>query len=106
VIAESSPVGGNCVLVLVDARGFAFGAGSARAAAVVAAVVAVEVEVGGCDGAAAGGAAVVGAWLEIGVGNGGVAYPPTSAMKRFADSLARQKGIKPRRLQDVDLDLP
>jgi DNA topoisomerase III len=30
-----------------------------------------------------------------GGGNGGVAYPPTSAMKRFADSLARQKGIKP-----------
>jgi DNA topoisomerase III len=29
-----------------------------------------------------------------GVGNGAAAYPPTPAMKRFADSLARQKGIK------------
>jgi DNA topoisomerase-3 len=29
------------------------------------------------------------------VGNGGAAYPPAPAMKRFADSLARQKGIKP-----------
>jgi hypothetical protein len=29
------------------------------------------------------------------VGNGAAAYPPTSAMKRFADSLIRQKGIKP-----------
>ena len=29
------------------------------------------------------------------VGNGAAAYPPTPAMKRFADSLARQKGIKP-----------
>jgi DNA topoisomerase-3 len=28
------------------------------------------------------------------VGNGAVAYPPTPAMKRFADSLSR-KGIKP-----------
>jgi DNA topoisomerase-3 len=28
-------------------------------------------------------------------GNGSAAYPPTPAMKRFADSLARQKGIKP-----------
>ena len=33
-------------------------------------------------------------------------FPPTPAMKRFADSIARQKGsIKPARLQDVDLDL-
>jgi DNA topoisomerase III len=30
-----------------------------------------------------------------GGGSGASAYPPTSAMKRFADSLARQKGIKP-----------
>ena len=29
------------------------------------------------------------------VGNGAAAYPPTPAMKRFADSLARQNGIKP-----------
>src|SRR5712691_5659778 len=29
------------------------------------------------------------------VGNGAAAYPPTPAMKRFADSLARQKGIRP-----------
>jgi DNA topoisomerase-3 len=29
------------------------------------------------------------------VGNGAGAYPSTPAMKRFADSLARQKGIKP-----------
>src|SRR6202165_1054488 len=28
-------------------------------------------------------------------GNGAAAYPPTPAMKRFADSLARQNGIKP-----------
>ncbi|NQW12561.1 MAG: DNA topoisomerase III [Alphaproteobacteria bacterium] len=27
--------------------------------------------------------------------NGGVGRPPTAAMKRFADSIARQKGIKP-----------
>ena len=27
--------------------------------------------------------------------NGTATYPPTSAMKRFADSLVRQKGIKP-----------
>jgi hypothetical protein len=29
------------------------------------------------------------------VGNGHGAFPPTPAMKRFANSLARQKGIKP-----------
>ena len=29
------------------------------------------------------------------VGNGHGTFPPTPAMKRFADSLARQKGIKP-----------
>jgi DNA topoisomerase III len=29
------------------------------------------------------------------VGNGAAAYPPTPAMKRFAESLVRQKGIKP-----------
>jgi DNA topoisomerase-3 len=28
-------------------------------------------------------------------GDGAAAYPPTPAMKRFADSLSRQKGIKP-----------
>jgi DNA topoisomerase-3 len=43
------------------------------------------------DGAAAGGPPLLGA----AVGNGPAAYPPTPAMKRFADSLARQKGIKP-----------
>jgi DNA topoisomerase-3 len=43
------------------------------------------------DGAAAGGAPLFGA----AVGNGAAAYPPTPAMKRFADSLVRQKGIKP-----------
>jgi DNA topoisomerase-3 len=41
------------------------------------------------EGASAGGPPLLGA----AVGNGG--YPPTPAMKRFADSLARQKGIKP-----------
>ena len=43
------------------------------------------------DGGAAGGPPLVGA----AVGSGAGTYPPTSAMKRFADSLARQKGIKP-----------
>jgi DNA topoisomerase III len=43
------------------------------------------------DGAAAGGPPLLGA----AVGNGPAAYPPTPAMNRFADSLARQKGIKP-----------
>jgi DNA topoisomerase III len=43
------------------------------------------------DGAAAGGPPLLGA----AVGNGAGTYPPTPAMKRFADSLARQKGIKP-----------
>jgi DNA topoisomerase-3 len=33
--------------------------------------------------------------LGAAVGNGPAAYPPTPAMKRFADSLARQNGIKP-----------
>jgi DNA topoisomerase-3 len=42
------------------------------------------------DGAA-GGPSLLGA----AVGNGPAAYPPTPAMKRFADSLARQKSIKP-----------
>ena len=42
------------------------------------------------DGAAAGGPRLLGA----ATGNG-AAYPPTPAMKRFADSLVRQKGIKP-----------
>jgi DNA topoisomerase-3 len=43
------------------------------------------------DGAAAGGIPLLGA----SVGKGAAAYPPTPAMKRFADSLVRQKGIKP-----------
>jgi DNA topoisomerase-3 len=45
------------------------------------------------EGAAAGGQPLHGASVVIGAGAG--AYPPTPAMKRFADSLARQKGIKP-----------
>jgi DNA topoisomerase-3 len=40
---------------------------------------------------AAGGPPFIGASVENGAG----AYPPTPAMKRFADSLVRQKGIKP-----------
>jgi DNA topoisomerase-3 len=43
------------------------------------------------EGAAAGGTPLLGA----AVGNGAAAYPPTPAMKRFADRLVRQKGIKP-----------
>jgi DNA topoisomerase-3 len=43
------------------------------------------------DGADAGGPPLLGA----AAGNGTAAYPPTPAMKRFADSLVRQKGIKP-----------
>jgi DNA topoisomerase III len=43
------------------------------------------------DDAAPGGLPSLGA----AVSNGPTAYPPTPAMKRFADSLARQKGIKP-----------
>src|ERR1700758_2992133 len=43
------------------------------------------------DGAAAGGPPLLG----VAVGNGAGGYPPTQAMKRFADSLAQQKGIKP-----------
>jgi DNA topoisomerase III len=43
------------------------------------------------DGAAAGMPPLLGA----AAGNGATAYPPTLAMKRFADSLVRQKGIKP-----------
>jgi DNA topoisomerase III len=43
------------------------------------------------DGTAAGGPPLLG----VAVGNGAGGYPPTQAMKRFADSLARQKGIKP-----------
>jgi DNA topoisomerase-3 len=42
------------------------------------------------EGASAGGPPLLGA-----SGNGASAYPPTPAMKRFADSLIRQKGIKP-----------
>ena len=41
------------------------------------------------EGAAAGGPPLLAA------GNAAVAYPPTPAMKRFADSLVRQKRIKP-----------
>jgi DNA topoisomerase III len=40
---------------------------------------------------AAGGPPLLGA----AVGNGPGTFPPTPAMKRFADSLARQKGVKP-----------
>jgi DNA topoisomerase III len=43
------------------------------------------------EGAAAGEPPLLGA----AVGNGAGGYPPTPAMKRFAHSLARQKGIKP-----------
>jgi DNA topoisomerase-3 len=43
------------------------------------------------EGGAAGGPALLGA----AVGNGPGTFPPTPAMKRFADSLARQSGIKP-----------
>ncbi|MEO6782008.1 MAG: DNA topoisomerase [Bradyrhizobium sp.] len=42
------------------------------------------------NGAAAGGLPSLGA----AAGNGAAAYPPTPAMKRFADSIIRQKGIK------------
>jgi DNA topoisomerase-3 len=43
------------------------------------------------EGAAAGRPPLLGA----SIGNGAAAYPPTPAMKRFADSLVRQKSIKP-----------
>ena len=43
------------------------------------------------EGAAAEGPPLLGA----SVGNSASAYPPTLAMKRFADSLSRKKGIKP-----------
>src|ERR1700682_5444878 len=43
------------------------------------------------EGAATGGPPLLGA----AVGKNAEGYPPTPAMKRFADSLARQKGIKP-----------
>ena len=43
------------------------------------------------EGATAGGPALLGAT----VGNDHGAFPPTPAMKRFADSLARQKSVKP-----------
>jgi DNA topoisomerase-3 len=43
------------------------------------------------EGAAAGGPPLLGA----AGGNGPGTFPPTPAMKRFADSLVRQKGIKP-----------
>jgi DNA topoisomerase-3 len=45
------------------------------------------------EGAAIGGPPLLGAAIS----NGAAAYPPTSAMKRFADSIARQNGIKPPR---------
>jgi len=38
------------------------------------------------------------------VDNGAGTYPPT--MKRFADSLVRQKAQAAAWLQDVDIDLP
>ena len=43
------------------------------------------------EGGAAGGLPLLGA----AVGNGHGTFPPTPTMKRFAESLARQKGIKP-----------
>src|ERR1700737_1520150 len=43
------------------------------------------------EGGAAGGLPLLGA----AVGNGHGTFPPTPAMKRFADSLVRQQGIKP-----------
>src|SRR6201997_4518580 len=43
------------------------------------------------NGAAAGGLPSLGAVAS----NGAATYPPTPAMKRFADSIVRQKGIKP-----------
>ena len=43
------------------------------------------------EGAAAGGPPLLGTSVR----NGASAYPPTLAMRRFADSLSRQKGIKP-----------
>ena len=43
------------------------------------------------EGGAAGGLPSFGS----AAGNSAAAYPPTPAMKRFADSLVRQKGIKP-----------
>jgi DNA topoisomerase III len=43
------------------------------------------------EGATAGGPVLLG----VSVGNGASEYPPTPAMKRFADGLSRQKGIKP-----------
>jgi DNA topoisomerase-3 len=43
------------------------------------------------EGVTAGGPALLG----DAVGNAAAAYPPTPAMKRFADSLSRQKGVKP-----------
>jgi DNA topoisomerase-3 len=43
------------------------------------------------EGAGAGGPSLPGA----AVGNSAGDYPPTPAMKRFADSIIRQKGIKP-----------
>jgi DNA topoisomerase-3 len=54
------------------------------------------------EGAAAGGPPLLGA----SVGNGAAAYPPTPAMKRFADSLALAKRHQTAaRLQDVDINL-
>jgi DNA topoisomerase III len=43
------------------------------------------------EGGAAGGPPLLGAT----VGNGPETFPPTPAMKRFADGLVRQKGVKP-----------
>ena len=43
------------------------------------------------EGGAAGGPPLLGA----AIGNGHGTFPPTPAMKRFANSLVRQKGIKP-----------
>ena len=43
------------------------------------------------EGATAGGPSLLSGARD----DGAVTYPPTAAMKRFADSLVRQKGIKP-----------
>ena len=55
------------------------------------------------EGGAAGGPPLLGATVV----NGPRTFPPTPAMKRFAESLVRQKGVDlPAGLQDVDIDLP
>jgi DNA topoisomerase-3 len=53
------------------------------------------------EGAAIGGPPLLGA----AVGHGAAAYPPTPAMKRFADSLAQQTGIKPPRGYNTSISI-